>query len=275
MEFACHTWAFNDLTLPEALGTIARLGFRYVDLATGPHLNIARAARPSTLNTLIDEFRNDLDLFNLKPSDLYLMLPRISVDDEAKREGDIAAFKALLTLARALSIPGITLSPGLVHPEDDLEAWDRTAASLREMLAMAQETEIPLSIEPHMDSMVQTPDQARKMLKDVPGLKLTLDWAHLICKGIEREAIIDLLPEARHVQIRPAAKGKLQLPLAESDLDPAQIISALKDAHYTGVVCIEYMQTKGWHDLVEVNSIVECAALRDALRDARNAAEKA
>ena len=25
IEFACHTWAFNDLTLPEALGTIAEI----------------------------------------------------------------------------------------------------------------------------------------------------------------------------------------------------------------------------------------------------------
>ncbi len=32
IEFACHTWTFNDLTVPEALGTIARLGFRYADI---------------------------------------------------------------------------------------------------------------------------------------------------------------------------------------------------------------------------------------------------
>ena len=49
-EFSCHTWAFNDLTLPEALGTIARLGFRYVDIGSGASLNAARAAeRPQAV----------------------------------------------------------------------------------------------------------------------------------------------------------------------------------------------------------------------------------
>ena len=45
MEFACHTWGFHDRTLGNALGTIARMGFRYVDLGTGPHLELNRIAQ--------------------------------------------------------------------------------------------------------------------------------------------------------------------------------------------------------------------------------------
>ncbi|MFN8371680.1 MAG: hypothetical protein U0694_02220 [Anaerolineae bacterium] len=37
------TWAFNDLTLTEALGTIARMGFRYVDIGGSTPQHAARS----------------------------------------------------------------------------------------------------------------------------------------------------------------------------------------------------------------------------------------
>ncbi len=271
MEFSCHTWGFNDLTLVEALGTIARLGFRYVDIGTGPHLNLARAANPATRNVLLKEIQDDLDIFNLKIGDLTLMLPRISINDEEKRQADIASFKALLPFAKALKTPGITISPGLLHPPEDSEAFDRTVSALREMKRAADEFDLPLSIEPHMDSMAQKPEVALKLLKEVSGLRLTLDWAHLVCQDIKHEDIAALIPYARHVQVRQAARAQLQVPFARGRIDLKQLMAALRSAHYQGIICIEYLQTVGWHGTVAVDSIVECATLRDALRDLRAA----
>src|SRR5687768_8690288 len=132
LEFACHSWAFNDFTLPEALATIARLGFRYADIGSGANLNTQRAAENP--RKAAEEIRTDLDLFNLKISDLYLMLPRISLPEEEKRQREIELFKSLVPFAAALGTPGITLSAGLAHPAEDEEAHDRAVAALREMV---------------------------------------------------------------------------------------------------------------------------------------------
>lgn len=268
LEFSCHTCAFTDMTLPEALGTIARLGFRYVDIGSGSNLNTQRAAENPRKEAV--EIRADLDLFNLKVSDLYLMLPRISLADESKRQKELEMYRALLPFAVALGAPGVTLSPGLAHPAEDVEAADRVSAALREMVKAGKDVGLAVSIEPHMDSMAQTPDAALKLLNDVPGLQLTLDWAQMVCQDVFHEDIIKLLPHTRHIQMRQAARAQLQTPFERGRIDVKQVVQAVLQADYKGIMCVEYMNTPGWHGMIEVNAIQESATMRDALREARD-----
>ncbi len=263
IEFSCHTWAFNDLTLPEALGTIARMGFRWVDIGSGSNLNAARAAeRPQAVAR---EILDDLATFNLSVADLYLMLPRISIDSEEKRQNEIALYKALLPFAKALGAPGITLSPGLAHPAEDGEAQDRTVAALREMVKTGKDAGLRVSIEPHLDSTAPTPEAALKLVQDVAGLEITLDWAQMICQGARDKDVLALLPHTRHVQVRQAARRKLQTHFDKGALELDTLWSALQDAHYTGKICVEYMKTVGWHGMVAVDAIAESVRMRDAL----------
>lgn len=273
IEFACHTWAFNDLPLADALGTIARLGFRYVDLGGGAHINTARVAQDP--RAAAAEIKRDLDLFNLQLSDVYLMLPRIASHEDDKRRKEIDLYKSLLPFIIALETPGVTLSPG-VGQADDVGAFDRSVIALREMLEASQlatpATRLRVSIEPHIDSVAQKPDDALRLIADVPGLTLTLDWAHLVCQGITVEDIAALLPDTRHVQLRQAARGRLQTPFADGQIDAAQVLTTLQAGGYDGIVCVEYMKMPGWHGMMEVNAVQESARLRDALRAARDKA---
>jgi sugar phosphate isomerase/epimerase len=274
LEFACHTWAFNDLTLPEALGTIARLGFRYVDIGSGANFNTQRAAENPRREAAA--IRDDLEVFNLKISDLYLMLPRISLADEDKRQREIDLYKSLVPFAVALGTPGITLSAGLAHPAEDEEAIDRTVAALREMVKAGKDSRLRISIEPHMDSMAQTPDQALKFIKDVPGLMLTLDWAQMVCQDIFHADILKLLPHTAHIQMRQAARAQLQTPFDRGRIDVKKVVKDVLAADYKGLIAVEYMNTPGWHGMVAVNAIQESSRMRDELRSARdNVAEKA
>lgn len=266
IQIASHTWGFNDLTLPEALGTIARMGFRYVDLGTGPHLNTARAANPATRGDALNEISSDLALFNLKVADVYLLLPRISAEDEARRSADITLFKALLPFAKALGAPGITLSPGLAAAEADAGAFDRTAEALNEMMAVAQKIALPLSIEPHLDSIAPTPEHALRFVQAVPGLQITLDIAHMVCQRIKPKDMWALLPYTRHVQLRQAKAKRLQTPFDKGSIDLAEVVAALKAAQYGGFISIELLQTINWHGTQPVNSLLESMRLRDALR---------
>lgn len=267
LDFSCHTWAFTDLTLPEALGTIARLGFRYADIGSGTNWNAARAA--ANPHKAAQEIRADLELFNLQPGDLYLMLPRISLPDD-KRQRELDLFRALVPFAVELGAPGITLSPGLAASPDDDEAYDRAADALRQMVELGKEADLPVSVEPHLDSLAHTPEAALKLLDDVPGLALTLDWAHFVCQGAAHEEIAGLLPRARHVQIRQAAPKRLQTPFDQGQIDVNRFVADLLAAEYDGLVCIEYMNTPGWHGMMAVNAARESARLRDELRTARD-----
>lgn len=268
IEFACHTWGFNDLTLMEALGTIARMGFRYVDIGSGPNLNAPRAAeRPRQAAA---EITADLETFNLRISDLYLMLPRISAPDDTQRQRELDLFERLLPFAQAIGAPGITVSPGL--RQADAEAEDRVVAALRQMLRQSEAAGLALSIEPHLDSMAPTPETALRLLRQVTGLYITLDWAQMICQDIAPAEIRLLLPHTRHVQVRQAASRRLQTPYAQGRLAAADVLAALADAHYAGVICVEYMNTTpGWHGTEVVDSVGDGLRLRDALRAARDA----
>lgn len=269
LEFACHSWAFNDFTLPEALATIARLGFRYADIGSGANLNTQRAAENP--RKAAAEIRTDLDLFNLKISDLYLMLPRISLPEEDKRQREIELFKSLVPFAAALGTPGITLSAGLAHPAEDEEAHDRAVAALREMVKAGKDARLRVSIEPHMDSMAQTPEQALKFINDVPGLTLTLDWAQMVCQDVFHDDILKLLPHTQHIQIRQAARAQLQTPFDRGRIDVKKVVKDILAADYKGVLSVEYMNTPGWHGMVAVNAIQESTRMRDELRAARDA----
>jgi sugar phosphate isomerase/epimerase len=269
MEFACHTWTFNDLTLREALGTIARLGFRYVDIGSGQSLNAPKAAaRPRQIAAEITE---DLTIYNLKLSDLYLMLPRISVPDAERRDKDIELFKALIPFAAELKTPGITVSPGVAQPPEDSGVFDRTVSALREMLAAAKEADLRLSVEPHMDSIAATPEVALRLIDAVPGLEVTLDWADLTCMNVPYDAILTLLPHTRHIQIRQAARAKLQTPFERGTIDLARVLRDVSEANYDGMICTEVLNMPGRHGSVKINPVRESVRLRDALRDAREA----
>lgn len=268
MEFACHTWTFNDLSLREALGTIARLGFRSVDIGSGRSLNASRAAaRPRETAA---EIQADLSIFGLRVSDLYLMLPRISAPDDEQRARELELFRALVPFAAALGTAGITVSPGVVQPSIDSAAFDRTVAVLRDMHAAAHAAGLPLSIEPHMDSMAETPDAALRFVEAIPGLMITLDWADFTCKHVPPQAILPLLPHTRHVHIRQAARGKLQVPLERGSIDLPRMLKTLADAGYKGTICTEVLNMPGRHGSTALHPVRETARLRDALRGARD-----
>ncbi len=269
-EFSCHTWGFNDLTLVEALATIARLGFRYVDIGTGNHLNLAELAKARIRHNFVPELSEYLEEFNLQVADVYLMLPRISVADDQKRETDLALFKVLLPIAKAVGSRGVTVSTGLVHSEEDVSALSRTITSLQQMYEIAESHEMPLSIEPHIESMAQTPEQALRILDEIQGLDVTLDWAQMVYQKVSHAQIKTLLPRTRHIHIRQAKINQLQVPYHKGTIKPDAVLASLQDAEYDGIICVEYMQDNKQNKPI-IDPLVECTAMRDALRDARDA----
>lgn len=274
MRIACHAWAYNNLPLEEAMGTIARLGFRYIDLGSGPHLDVNRAAaHPDTEAAAICQL---LDQFGLTLTDLYLLLPYINAPDPAQREAQLSLFERLVPFAVALGTPGITVSPGIVQKEDGPEhSLARSIPALLRMIQAAEDTDLRIAFEPHMDSVAQKPKQALLLLEAVPGLSVTLDYAHFACQGIVRREIEPLMEHVAHVQIRQAKRNVLQTAYGDGTINLQQLLQDLYDAEYRGALCVEYMTTFGWHGMKKVSISTEVVRTRDALRLARDRIETA
>lgn len=267
IKIACHAWAYNNLSFNDAIGTIARLGFRYIDLGSGPHLDVGRAAAYPQAEA--DRILSMLDEFDLEITDLYLMMPHTNAPDPAKREAHLTLFERLVPFAEALSTPGITISPGIIQPDGLDHSLARAVPALLRMLQAAENTDLRISFEPHMDSVAQRPEHALLLLEAVPGLSVTLDYAHFVTQGIVRREIEPLMEHIAHVQMRQARRGVLQTTYSDGTIDILQLVEDLYEAGYRGTLTVEYMTTFGWHGMQQVSINRETVRTRDALNAAR------
>lgn len=267
MDIACHTGGLSDLTLEGALGTAARLGFRFIDLA---HIDAERAfQQPEVEAATVRALLND---FNLRLTDLCLPpLDRLNAPDPAERTAAFTQFEGLLAFAGALHTPGITISPGVVHEDGQEHSFARLVAALVQM-KRAADAAVPgmrLSIEPQAGSAAELPDDALLLLDCVPGLRLTLDYAQFLYQGLSRKEITPLLSKAAHVHVRQAVKNRLQTGFELGRLDIRETVEDIRDSGYKGAVAVEYLNTPGEFGAVAVNVIEETVKTRDALRNAR------
>lgn len=272
MLIACHAWGYNNLPLEQAAGTIARLGFRAIDLGTGPHLDTTRAA--NTPNAEATVIRGLLARFNLTLTDLYIMLPQINASETDQRETALELFEQLVPFALALGTPGITISPGIVHKDGHEHSLARSVPALLRMLDAVDDTDLRISFEPHMDSVAQRPEDALLLLDAAPGLSLTLDPAHFTCQGIVWREVAPLLEHVAHVHIRQAARGQLQTAHERGTVSLNDLLEDLHATGYRGALTIEYMTTFGWHNMQRVNISRETIHTRDAVRAIRDRLEQ-
>lgn len=267
LALACHSWAFNDRSLEDAVGTIARLGFRYMDIGSGPHLPLEQAANnPQSEARRIRQIVAD---FDVEITDVYFMLPYINSPEPRRRVAQLMLFERLIPFAVALGVPGITISPGILHPDGAQHSLARSIPALLKMTRLIEDTELRLSIEPHMDSSIITPGNALLVLESVPGLSLTLDYAHFVVQGYKLSDVYPLIQYSAHLQIRQAVKGRLQTPYQQGRIDLPGLVQDLIRADYHGAVSVEYMTTVGWYGMMPVNIAQETIQTRDALRELR------
>lgn len=270
LNIACHLWAYNDLSLEDALGTIARLGFRYVDIGSGPHLDLEAAAKSPGREA--QRIRDLLNYYDLQLADLYLLLPYLNDADPDRRDAQLSLFERLIPFAIALETPGITISPGVEGADGPAVALARSVPVLMDIVQAVEDVDVRISFEPHMDSPVTTPDTALAMVQAIPGMSLTLDPAHFLVQGYRMNEIEPLLPYTAHLHLRQAVKGRLQTPFRQGRLDLQELVADLIRADYFGMLTIEYAITVGWHGMMAVNITQEIVTMRDALRDLKHQA---
>jgi sugar phosphate isomerase/epimerase len=269
-RLACADSGFPRLSHDAALAVIADLGLRAVDICVFPvahtHPDVVRSDPAAAAKNV----RARVERHGLTVSDVFLIPGRESLQEYAVNHPDaeirahsFAYFESTATFARLVGSPGLTVLPGM--PFDDAGAsFDLAAHELARRAERARDLGLALSIEPHYDSIVQTPARTLELLERVPEIQLALDYSHFVYQGIPQTDVEVLISHARHIHLRQAGPGAMQLPAHSGVLDFPLMVARLDAAGYSGFLCLEY-QWEEWLGCNRVDCISETAELRDLL----------
>ncbi len=119
-----------------------------------------------------------------------------------------------------------------------------------------------LTIEPHVHSFLESPALTLDLLSRVPGLKLTLDYAHFTCLGWRQDEIDVLAPHAAHVHLRQAKPGALQTKTHQGTINIEAQLATLRAAGYGGRLSLEYVHQDYMETLYD-DVLTETILLRD------------
>lgn len=267
---ADYTWPLLPHTA--ALDLIAALGLSAVDIG---FMGNRSHVRPEQLHGAVAQvagaIRERVESRGLRVADVFAIpwtdfqTMSVSNPDPAEQQRSMEFFADAVEFARVVGAPGLTTLPGVPLPGDTFEdALSRSADGLLRRVETAHAAGLALSVEPHTESLIDTPDKTLRLLEAVPGLSITLDYAHYVFGGVPQSEIDPLLPHARHLQIRPGAPGRLQLAVAEDTIDWASVVAELQRRDYPGYLALEYTWQE-WHECNRVDTVAESALLRDLL----------
>src|SRR5262249_17680469 len=143
---------------------------------------------------------------------------------------------------KTAGIATVFVLPGVVNPgQGRTEALAQSAKNLNRLQPIAEEAGVTLTVEPHVHSYLESPKLALQLIEKVPGLKLTLDYAHFTCRGWRQEEIDVLAAHAAHMHMRQAKPGALQTKGHEGTINMDAQLATLKAAGYAGYLSLEYV----------------------------------
>jgi sugar phosphate isomerase/epimerase len=205
----------------------------------------------------------------LKLADLYLQTAPDFVSlapnhpEPARRAQARDLYSRALEFAAVCGCRHLTALPGVYF---DNETADKSLGRCRDELAWrcaeAEKQSVTFSVEAHVGSIVPSPGQAAQLVRDTPGLTLTLDYTHFTREGVADVDIEPLVAHASHFHARCARPGRLQSSFKENVIDYGRVLEVMESTGYAGFVGIEYVWID-WEHCNEVDNLSETILLRD------------
>ena len=266
MQLCLTSWSLRACSTAEAVGLAKALGFGGLDLGYfyGPALS-----KDAVLADPEGTARQVRGLGITVPNFYHLFGDSLSgrnVADPAAMERNVADFRQVARFCAAANIASVFVLPGVCNAgQGRAEALAQSAMALNALLPVAQAEGVTLTIEPHVHSFLESPALTLQLLQLVPGLKLTLDYAHFTCLGFTQEQIDVLAPHAAHVHVRQAKPGALQTKLSQGTINMQAMLGTLRDAGYAGWLAVEWVH-QDYMDTLYDDVLTETIACRDLLR---------
>jgi sugar phosphate isomerase/epimerase len=248
IRLGCCAFSFGWLSLHKSLELSKSLGFTCVDVgASGlsSHVNQqVAAAEPTRTGRMLREAagRYELELSELFVCSVVVNGRGVDTNspDEKLRGQALEQFRRICACAAEAGFRSVMGVPG--RPQEGLGeqgSWDVAADMLAKMVAIARDAGVGFNVEPHVGSVVETPQGALRMAREVPGLRYTLDYAHFTCLGIPQEEVAPLHEFAGHMHGKQARPGFLKCRMEEGEIDFEAIFRDLIRRDWDGVVTME------------------------------------
>jgi sugar phosphate isomerase/epimerase len=273
-QLSCADFSFPMLPHEQQLDLIAMLGFTGVDLGLfegRSRLWPSREYRDASRSGR--EMARRLSDRNLVPADVYLQAHAdftpfaANHPDPARRRKARQWFERTLEYAAACGARHISALPGATFANvPRAESFRRCRDEMAWRVERAKCFEIAFGIEAHVGSIVSRPSAVLSLLKQVPGLTLTLDYTHFVFAGYSQADVEPLLPFATHLHVRGARRGRLQCSFHTSTIEYANVLKRLAGIGYEGFLCIEYVWVD-WQHCNESDNLSETILFRDFVRE--------
>lgn len=248
MRFGCHTitWggvvgdpvgvtSVKDLyyraagSMEQAITDIAGAGYEGIEMFDG---NLADfAERPGQLRGLLAAA--GLELVSVYTGG-NLIYDDILPDElhRVRRASDLAAEAG----ASALVVGGGARRACGTTGED----YDKLAAALDEVTAIAESNGLSACFHPHLTTIVESPTELEKIMSR-SGIGFCPDTAHLAAGGGDPAELIRRYPDRiRHVHLKDYRPEPLAfLPLGQGVIDFADVVAAVREVGYDGWLLVE------------------------------------
>jgi sugar phosphate isomerase/epimerase len=272
LKLSCTDFSFPLLDHDRALAAIGLLGLRGADIGLFEgHGHLKPSCELFNPEENGTKLRRQLNKHGLKAADIFLQLDAdfaefaINHPEACRRIIVRDKFLRALDYACAAGSAHITVLPGVIFDGEPLAASiSRSADELAWRVEQAKAANLQLAVEPHVGSLIDTPERSLDLVKRVPGLGLTLDYAHFTRAGISDARIEPLTKLATHVHARAARRGRLQGSLKQNSIDFPRMLVALNDNKFSGWIALEYVWID-WEHCNEVDVVSESILLRNQL----------
>src|SRR6478609_10461301 len=231
-RLGCSTISFRHQPLPEALATIAGLGFTEIDLGALPgvcdHVPYV-LDQPAVENVARTVIASGLQVRSINCDIGDLNVP-LSADGRARRR---AHLNMLVALAVATDARALVLPCGAIEhtPVDTLEADIALVAD--ELATAARVTEsrdVELWTESlHLHRLCWNLERAQMLADRLPdNVGIVMDFSHVVASGGDPVEFIDRFgPRIAHVHIRDARPGEINLSVGNGQVDFARGLKQL------------------------------------------------
>src|ERR1041384_2958471 len=191
-KLACADFTFPLLPHEKAVQLIAMLGFDGVDIGLfegRSHLWPSREFE--SVGNCGRRLRRRLGDEGLQAADIFLQMDpdfepfAINHPDSVRRQKARDWFCSSLDYAGACDCKHVTTLPGVrFEDESPQESYGRATEELNWRVAQSRGRGIVFGVEAHVGSLVPDPKSAARLIADVPGLTLTLDYTHFTRIGL-------------------------------------------------------------------------------------------
>lgn len=271
LKLACSDCSFPLVSFPAALDLIRMLEVPAVDIALfegykhlNPSVELAQPeAKGSQLRTILADREMTLaDVFHIG-TDRETLAPNNPDPEDNRKSREL--FERALNYVKAAGGSHLTQLPGVNFPGVSVaENFERSARELGWRATQAAERGVVYAVEPHIGSIIETPADALRLIREAPGLTYALDYTHFTRAGYPDAEIEPLLRHASHFHVRGAAKGRLQAPFDKNTIDYKGVLRAMQKVGYGGYLGLEYVWIE-WEHCNECDNLSEIIRFRDFL----------